>query len=105
MLELSWKFSESKWNPYYWVIVLTSSSDTNYVSNEHEGVDQYGSFAIPSIQVNAISKPSWKFGEPKWNPYRVIMLTSSSGTNHVPKEHEDVDQYDSYPIPSNIVPC
>ena len=24
------------------------------------------------------------------------MLTSSSGTNYVPNEHEDVDQYDSY---------
>ena len=48
MLKLSWKFGESKWNPYYWGIVLTSSSDTNCVSNEHEDVDQYGSFAIPS---------------------------------------------------------
>ena len=48
MLKLSCKFGESKLNPYYWVIVLTSSSDTNYVSYEHEGVYQYGSFAIPS---------------------------------------------------------
>ena len=47
MLKLSWKFGESKWNPY-WVIVLTSSSGTNHVPNEHEGVDQYGSFALPS---------------------------------------------------------
>ena len=47
MLKLSWKFGESKWNPY-WVIVLTSSSGTNYVPNEHEDVDQNGSFAIPS---------------------------------------------------------
>ena len=46
MLKLAWKFGESKWNPY-WVIVLTSSSGTNYVLNEHEGVDQYGSFSIP----------------------------------------------------------
>ena len=46
MLKLSWKFGESKWNPY-WVIVLTSSSGTNYVPSEHEGVDQYGSFAFP----------------------------------------------------------
>ena len=30
MLTLSWKFDESKWNPYL-VIVLMSSSDTNYV--------------------------------------------------------------------------
>ena len=28
--------------------MLTSSSDSNYVPNEHEGVDKYGSFAIPS---------------------------------------------------------
>ena len=47
MLKLSWTFGESKWNPY-WVIVLTSSSGTNYVPNEHEGVDQYGTFALPS---------------------------------------------------------
>ena len=47
MLNPSWTFGESKWYPY-WVIVLTSSSGTNYVPNEHEGVDQYGSFSIPS---------------------------------------------------------
>ena len=47
MLKLSWKFGESKWNPY-WAIVLTSSSGTNHVPNEHEGVDKYGSFALPS---------------------------------------------------------
>ena len=47
MLKLSWKLGESKWYPY-WVIVLTSSYGTNYVLNEHEGVDQYGSFSIPS---------------------------------------------------------
>ena len=46
MLKLSWKFGGSKWYPY-WVIVLTSSSGTNYVPNEHEGVDQYGSFSKP----------------------------------------------------------
>ena len=28
--------------------MLTSSSGTNYAPNEHEGVDQYGSFSIPS---------------------------------------------------------
>ena len=46
MSKLSWKFSGSKFYPY-WVIVLTSSSGTNYVPNEHEDVDQYGSFSIP----------------------------------------------------------
>ena len=34
-----------------------SSSDTNYVSNEHEGVDQYGSFAIPSKLMRYESHP------------------------------------------------
>ena len=47
MLKLTGKFGESKWHPY-WVIVLTSSSGTNYVLNEYEDVDQYGSFSIPS---------------------------------------------------------
>ena len=47
MLKLSWKFGESKWYPY-WVIVLTSFSGANYVPSEHEGVNQYGSFLIPS---------------------------------------------------------
>ena len=46
MLKLSWKLGGSKLYPH-WVIVLTSSSGTNYVPNEHEGVDQYGSFSIP----------------------------------------------------------
>ena len=27
------------------------------------------------------------------------MLTSSSGTNYVPNEHEDIDQYGSITIP------
>ena len=47
MLQLSCKFDESKWNPY-WVNMLTSSSGTDYAFNEHADVDQYGSFAIPS---------------------------------------------------------
>ena len=59
MLKLPWKFGESIWNPY-WVIVLTSSSGTNYVPNEHEGVDQYGSFALPSDLMLYQSQPeSW----------------------------------------------
>ena len=74
-----------------------SSSDSNYVANDHEDVDKYGSFAS--------SKPPWKFSEPKWNPYWVIMLTSSSSNNYVPNEHEDVDQYGSFTIPSEIMPC
>ena len=46
MLKLSCKFGESKWNPC-WLIILTSSTGTNYVPNEHEDVDQYVLFAIP----------------------------------------------------------
>ena len=49
-------------------------------------------------------KLSWKFGEPKWNPCWSIVLTSSSGTNYVPNEHEDIDQYGSFTIPSEIMP-
>ena len=61
MLKLSWKFGGSKWYPY-WVIVLTSSSGTNYVPNEHECVDQYGSFSIPFelvLNIKAILKVWW----------------------------------------------
>ena len=56
MLKLSGEFGKSKWYPY-WVIVLTSSFDTNYVPKEHEGVDQYGSFSIPSELVLHQSHP------------------------------------------------
>ena len=47
MLQPSCKFGESEWNPY-WFIVLTSSSNTNHVSNKHEDADQHSSFAISS---------------------------------------------------------
>ena len=33
------------------------------------------------------------------------MLTSSSGTNYVLNEHGDFDQYGSFEIPSEIMPC
>ena len=56
MLKLSWKFGESKWNPSR-VIVLMSSSGTNYVPTEHEGADQYGSFALPSYSMLYQSHP------------------------------------------------
>ena len=56
MLKPSWKFGEWKWNSC-WVIVLTSSSGTNYVPNVHEGVDQYGSFSKPSELVLYQSHP------------------------------------------------
>ena len=56
------------------------------------------------VEDDAILKPSLKSGEPKWNPYGVIVLMSSSGTNYVPNKHEYVGQYDSYAIPSKIMP-
>ena len=31
------------------------------------------------------------------------MLTSSSGTNYVPNEHDDIDQYGLFTIPSELV--
>ena len=43
-----------------------------------------------TIKDNAMLQLSCKFGESKWNPYWVIMLTSSPGTNYVPNEQEDV---------------
>ena len=44
---LSYPVSLVNQNPY-WVILLMSSSDSNYVANDHKDVDKYGSFAIPS---------------------------------------------------------
>ena len=87
--ELSWKFVESKWNPC-WFIVLTISSGTDYVPNKHEDVDPCDPYAKPS-EIIPMLKPSWKFGESKWNHYWLIALTSSTGTNYVLNEHEDVD--------------
>ena len=47
MLKLAGKFGESKWNPF-WLTQITSSTGTNYVLNEHEDFDQYGSFTTSS---------------------------------------------------------
>ena len=81
--------------------MLTSSSGTIYVPNEHESVDQYGSFSIPSELVLYQSHP-----ESLMNQNEIlIVLTSSSGTKYVPNEHEDIDQYGSFTIPSKIMPC
>ena len=58
-----------------------------------------------TIWSDAMLQLSCKFGELVWNPYWLIMLTNSSDSNYVPNEHEDVDQYDPYAIPSEIMPC
>ena len=46
-LQLSCKFGESIWNPF-WLIMLTNSSDSNYVPNEHKDADQYDPHGVPS---------------------------------------------------------
>ena len=46
-----------------------------------------------TIQENVIFKSPCKFGESKWNPCWLIILTSSTGINYVLNEYEDVDQY------------
>ena len=153
MLRLFCKFGESIWNPYG-LLMLTSSSDSNYVPNKHGDLDQYDSYAIrlrwchvkailkvwwikmksllsyhanaliwhllclqracrcwliwlicDTTRDNVMLKVSCKFGESKCSPYWVIVLTSSSGTNYVPNEHDDVDQYDRHAIPSEIMSC
>ena len=64
------------------------------------------SYSLGTVFVAALMlKLSWKFGESKWNPYWVIVLMSSSAINYVPNEHEDIDQYGSFTIPSKILPC
>ena len=53
--------------------MLMSSSESDYVPNEHEDVDKYGWFAISS-EKNAMLKLFCKFGPLKWNPCWLIML-------------------------------
>ena len=50
-------------------------------------------------------KLPYKFGESNWNPYGLIVLTSSTGTNYGLNEHEDFDQYGSFTISSELVLC
>ena len=68
-----------------------NSFDTNYIFNNDKNLGQYDQNAIP-IPDNAMLQLSWKFGEPKLNPYWVIVLKNWSGTNYVLNEHGDVDQ-------------
>ena len=81
-----------------------NSAGTNYFLSEHEDVDRYGSFAIPSEIMPYQSYPESLVNQNEI-PVDFIVLTGSFGTNHVPNEHEHVDQYDSYTIPSKIMPC
>ena len=56
MLQLSYESDESKRNP--WVNMLTSSSGTNCVLNEHEYIGQYGSYVILSEVMPGYSYPA-----------------------------------------------
>ena len=47
---------------------------------------------------------SCKFGESAHKLYSVIVLTSSSGTNHLLNDHEDLEPYGPYLIPSEMMP-
>ena len=55
------------------------------------------------MQANAMVKLSCKFGESKWNPFWVIVLTNSWGPNYVPNEYEDVDQYGLFATPYEMM--
>ena len=71
--------------------MLTSSPHSNHVPSEHEDVEWPIWPIWNTIWENVMLKLSWKIGESKWNPCWLIMLTSSSGTNHVLNKHEDFD--------------
>ena len=57
MIQLIWKFKESKWNPY-WLIALMNSSDTNYILNNNKNLGQYDQNAIPSQIMPYYSYPA-----------------------------------------------
>ena len=69
-----------KWKVDWIIVLMRNSSSTNYACSEHEDLGQYDQCVIPS-QDNAMLHVSCKFGERKWNPYGVTVLTSSSVAN------------------------
>ena len=85
--------------------MLMTSLGTNYLLIEHEDVNQYGSIAIPSNITPHQSYPESLVDQNELPIDWVIMLISSSGTNHVRNKHEDVDHYDPYALPYKIMPC
>ena len=44
------------------------------------------------------------FYESKRNPFWIIILENSSGTNYTPNEHEYFDQYGQHVTPTEIMP-
>ena len=49
------KVGESKGNPF-WLIALTSSTDTSYFLKEHEDVGQYANW-LPTLNISNVGKP------------------------------------------------
>ena len=100
VIQLFCKFQESNWNPD-WFIALMNSFDTYPQKKKKNG--QHAKYN--TIPDNVTLQLSCKFGASIWNHFWLILLTRSSDSNHVPNEHEDVDQYNPYAIPSEIMPC
>ena len=50
-----------------------------------------------TILYNILPQLSCRFTKSTLNPYRVIVLTRSSGTSYVPNKHTDLGQYGSIP--------
>ena len=56
-INLSWKFGESKCNPY-WYITWMTSHGTNHVLNEHLDFSQHSRYATPSDMILWYSYPA-----------------------------------------------
>ena len=83
-----------------------TSHGTNYVPKEHLDFSQHNPYAIPSlIRDNIVIQLSCKFQESNWNPDWVIALMSSFETNYILNDDKDLDQYDRYSMPSQIMAC
>ena len=98
MLQLSWKFGEPKFNPY-----CVNELIWHYLCPKRAWRCCPIWLICNTLWDNAMLKLSCKFGETKWNLCWLIISTSSSGTNYILNEHEDVDEYGSFATPSEIV--
>ena len=87
--------------------MLASLSGTNYTITEHEHLEKYNPYAIPSenqfLNAHEHLFKSWNFGGSAFDTYRVIVFRNSSGTNYVLNEKDDLGQSGPYAIPSEIL--
>ena len=58
-----------------------------------------------TIRANALVQLWCNFCESKWNPYWISMFMNSSSNNYFLSEHEDIDQYGPYVMPSERMLC